>query len=179
MKQTTWLVHLYSSITRTIKGTLLDSAWNYGGIEDAWAHGISGGPPLRLFLCLRDLFEGLQTDISSSQSPSLEPRRPRNCSTPVNPNLLRTILGIITVAAETWYIFRVPKLNELLSVRSSSKKTGYFSAYPNANRNLISHLPNKDENWYHPWFLVKKTPASIGSLSKVLPSKWSTKPGRD
>ncbi|XP_020884445.1 uncharacterized protein LOC110229206 [Arabidopsis lyrata subsp. lyrata] len=63
----------------------------------------------------------------------------------------------------------------LLSVRSSSKKTGYFSAYPNANRNVISHLPNKDENWHHPWFLIKKTPASIGSLSDLLPSKWSAK----
>ncbi|KAG7543536.1 hypothetical protein ISN45_Aa07g034430 [Arabidopsis thaliana x Arabidopsis arenosa] len=94
----------------------------------------------------------------------------------LTPNLLRTILGIITVAAEAWYIIGVPELNELLSVRSSSKKAGYFSAYPNANRNIISHLPNKDENWHHPWFLIKKTPASIGSLSDVLPSKWSAKP---
>ncbi|CAH8279327.1 unnamed protein product [Arabidopsis lyrata] len=94
----------------------------------------------------------------------------------LTPNLLRTILGIITVAAEAGYVIGVPELNELLSVRSSSKKTGYFSAYPNANRNVISHLPNKDENWHHPWFLIKKTPASIGNLSDVLPSKWSTKP---
>ncbi|KAL9308760.1 hypothetical protein AtEden1_Chr1g0043931 [Arabidopsis thaliana] len=62
-------------------------------------------------------------------------------------NLLRTILGIITSAAEAGYAIGVPKLNELLSVSSFSKKVGYFSAYPNANRNLISHLPNKDENW--------------------------------
>ncbi|KAG7564973.1 hypothetical protein ISN44_As10g017090 [Arabidopsis suecica] len=94
----------------------------------------------------------------------------------LTPNLLRTILGIITVAAEAGYIIGVPELNELLSVRSSSKKAGYFSAYPNANRNIISHLPNKDENWHHPWFLIKKTPASIGNLSDVLPSKWSAKP---
>ncbi|KAG7530525.1 hypothetical protein ISN44_Un89g000010, partial [Arabidopsis suecica] len=94
----------------------------------------------------------------------------------LTPNLLRTILGIITVAAEAGYIIGVPELNELLSVRSSSKKTGYFSAYPNANRNIISNLPNKDENWHHPWFLIKKTPASIGNLSDVLPSKWSAKP---
>ncbi|XP_020877150.1 meiosis-specific protein ASY2-like [Arabidopsis lyrata subsp. lyrata] len=92
------------------------------------------------------------------------------------PNLLRTILGIITVAAEAGYIIGVPELNELLRVRSSSKKTGYFSVYPNANRNVISHLPNKDENWHHPWFLIKKTPASIGNLSDLLPSKWSAKP---
>ncbi|CAH8263313.1 unnamed protein product [Arabidopsis lyrata] len=94
----------------------------------------------------------------------------------LTPNLLRTILGIITVAAEAGYIIGVAELNELLSVRSSSKKTGYFSAYPNANRNIISHLPNKDENWHHPWFLIKKTPASIGNLSDLLPSKWSAKP---
>ncbi|KAG7552036.1 hypothetical protein ISN45_Aa06g026520 [Arabidopsis thaliana x Arabidopsis arenosa] len=94
----------------------------------------------------------------------------------LTPNLLRTILGIITVAAEAGYIIGVPELNELLSVRSSSKKAGYFSAYSNANRNIISHLPNKDENWHHPWFLIKKTHASIGSLSDVLPSKWSAKP---
>ncbi|KAG7585526.1 hypothetical protein ISN45_Aa02g008840 [Arabidopsis thaliana x Arabidopsis arenosa] len=94
----------------------------------------------------------------------------------LTPNLLQTILGIITVAAEAGYIIGVPELNELLSVRSSSKKTGYFSAYPNANRNVISHLPNKDENWHHPWFLIKKTPTSIGNLSDVLPSKWSAKP---
>ncbi|KAG7585049.1 hypothetical protein ISN45_Aa02g004240 [Arabidopsis thaliana x Arabidopsis arenosa] len=94
----------------------------------------------------------------------------------LTPNLLRTILGIITVAAEAGYIIGVPELNELLSVRSSSKKAGYFSAYPNANRNIISHLPNKDENWHHPWFLIKKSPASIGNLSDVLPSKWSAKP---
>ncbi|CAH8277911.1 unnamed protein product [Arabidopsis lyrata] len=74
------------------------------------------------------------------------------------------------------YVIGVPELNELLSVRSSSKKTWYFSAYPNANRNVISHLPNKDENWHHPWFLIRKTPASIGNLSDVLPSKWSAKP---
>ncbi|XP_020880630.1 LOW QUALITY PROTEIN: uncharacterized protein LOC110228239 [Arabidopsis lyrata subsp. lyrata] len=42
----------------------------------------------------------------------------------LTPNLLRTILGIITVAAEADYIIGVPELNELLSVRSSSKKTG-------------------------------------------------------
>ncbi|KAG7585760.1 hypothetical protein ISN45_Aa02g011070 [Arabidopsis thaliana x Arabidopsis arenosa] len=94
----------------------------------------------------------------------------------LTPNLLRTILGIITVAAEAGYIIGVPELNELLSVRSSSKKAGYFLAYPNANMNIISHLPNKDENWHHPWFLIKKTPASIGNLSDVLPSKWSAKP---
>ena len=94
-------------------------------------------------------------------------------------NLLRTILGFITVAAEAGYIIGVSELNELLSVRSSSKKIGYFLAYPNANRNLISHLPNKDDNWHHPWFLIKKTPASIGSLSEVLPPKWTTKPGRN
>ncbi|KAG7530644.1 hypothetical protein ISN45_Un25g000010 [Arabidopsis thaliana x Arabidopsis arenosa] len=94
----------------------------------------------------------------------------------LTPNLLRTILGIITVAAEAGYIIGVSELNELLSVRSSSKKAGYFSAYPNANRNIISHLLNKDENWHHPWFLIKKTPASIGNLSDVLPSKWSAKP---
>ncbi|KAL9281100.1 hypothetical protein AtEden1_Chr5g0116141 [Arabidopsis thaliana] len=64
----------------------------------------------------------------------------------LTPNLLWTILGIITIAAEARYVIGVPELNELLSVRSSSKKVGYFSAYPNANRNLISHLPNKDEN---------------------------------
>jgi len=92
-------------------------------------------------------------------------------------NLLRTILGIITIAAEAGYAIGVPKLNELLSVKSSSKKVGYFSAYPNANRNLISHLPNKDENWHHPWLLVKKSPASIGNLLDLLPSKWNTKPG--
>ncbi|XP_020887771.1 meiosis-specific protein ASY2-like [Arabidopsis lyrata subsp. lyrata] len=91
-------------------------------------------------------------------------------------NLLRTILGIITVAAEARYVIGVPELNELLSVRSSSKKTGYFSTYPNAGRNLISHLPNKDESWHHPWFLIKKTPASIGNLSEVLPSKRSARP---
>ncbi|CAA0270571.1 unnamed protein product [Arabidopsis thaliana] len=91
-------------------------------------------------------------------------------------NLLRTILGIITIAAEAGYAIGVPKLNELLSVRSSSKKVGYFSAYLNANRNLISHLPNKDENWHHPWLLVKKSPASIGNLLDLLPSKWNTKP---
>ncbi|CAH8267443.1 unnamed protein product [Arabidopsis lyrata] len=95
----------------------------------------------------------------------------------LTPNLLRTILGIITVAAEAGYVIGVAELNELLSVRSSSKKTGYFSAYPNANRNIISHLPNKDENWHHPWFLIKKTPASIGNLADFLPSKWSAKPG--
>ncbi|KAG7588596.1 hypothetical protein ISN44_As07g009240 [Arabidopsis suecica] len=94
----------------------------------------------------------------------------------LTPNLLQTFLGIITVAAEAGYVIGVPELNELLSVRSSSKKTGYFSASPNANRNLISQLPNKDENWHHPWFLIKKTPASIGNLSEVLPSKWSAKP---
>ncbi|XP_020882738.1 uncharacterized protein LOC110228864 [Arabidopsis lyrata subsp. lyrata] len=42
----------------------------------------------------------------------------------LTPNLLRTILGIITVAAKAGYIIGVPELNELLSVRSSSKKTG-------------------------------------------------------
>ncbi|KAL9812020.1 hypothetical protein AtNW77_Chr5g0116051 [Arabidopsis thaliana] len=89
----------------------------------------------------------------------------------LTPNLLRTILCIITIAAEAGFVIRVPELNELLSVRSSSKKTGYFSAYPNANQNLISNLLNKDENWHHPWFLVKKTPASIGNLSDMLPSK--------
>ncbi|OAO99786.1 hypothetical protein AXX17_AT4G07530 [Arabidopsis thaliana] len=94
----------------------------------------------------------------------------------LTPNLLRTILGIITIAAEAGYVIGVPELNELLSVRSSSKKVGYFSAYPNANRNLISHLPNKDENWHHPWFLVKKRSASIGNLPDLLPSKWTTKP---
>ncbi|XP_020887418.1 meiosis-specific protein ASY2-like [Arabidopsis lyrata subsp. lyrata] len=94
----------------------------------------------------------------------------------LTPNLLRTILGIITIAAEAGYVVGVTELNELLSVRSSSKKTGYFSAYPNANRNIISHLPNKDENWHHPWFLIKKTPASIGNLADFLPSKWSAKP---
>ncbi|OAP06578.1 hypothetical protein AXX17_AT3G36270 [Arabidopsis thaliana] len=94
----------------------------------------------------------------------------------LTPNLLRTILGIITIAAEAGYAIRVLKLNELLSVGSSSKKVGYFSAYPNANRNLISHLPNKEENWHHPWFLVKKSPASIRNLLDLLPSKWTTKP---
>ncbi|CAH8257090.1 unnamed protein product [Arabidopsis lyrata] len=94
----------------------------------------------------------------------------------LTPNLLRTILRIITIAAEAGYVIGVAELNELLSVRSSSKKTGYFSAYPNANRNIISHLPNKDENWHHPWFLIKKTPASIGNLADFLPSKWSAKP---
>ncbi|KAG7529968.1 Retrotransposon gag domain [Arabidopsis suecica] len=96
----------------------------------------------------------------------------------LTPNLLRTILGIITIATEAGYVIGVPELNELLSVRSSSKKVGYFSAYPNANRNLISHLPNKDENWHHPWFLVKKRSASIGNLPDLLPSKWTTKPAR-
>jgi len=55
-------------------------------------------------------------------------------------------MEIINVTVEAEYIVGVPELNELLSVRSSSKKTGYFSAYQNANRNFISHLPNKDEN---------------------------------
>ncbi|CAA0384087.1 unnamed protein product [Arabidopsis thaliana] len=89
----------------------------------------------------------------------------------LTPNLLRTILGIITIAAEAGYVIGVPELNELLNVRSSLKKVGYFSAYPNANRNLISYLPNKDENWHHPWFLVKKSPASIGNFPDLLPSK--------
>jgi len=40
-----------------------------------------------------------------------------------------------------------------------------------------SHLPNKDENWHHPWILVKKSPASIVNLPDLLPSKWNTKPG--
>ncbi|XP_020879033.1 meiosis-specific protein ASY2-like [Arabidopsis lyrata subsp. lyrata] len=94
----------------------------------------------------------------------------------LTPNLLRTILRIITIAAEAGYVIGIAELNELLSVRSSSKKTGYFSAYPNANRNIISHLPNKDENWHHPWFMIKKTPASIGNLADLLPSKWYAKP---
>ncbi|KAG7536892.1 hypothetical protein ISN44_As13g008160 [Arabidopsis suecica] len=89
----------------------------------------------------------------------------------LTPNILRTILGIISVAAEAGYVIGVPELNELLSVRSSSKKTGYFLAYPNAGRNLISHLPNKDENWHHPWFLIKKTLASIGNLSEGMSAR--------
>ncbi|KAG7599468.1 hypothetical protein ISN44_As06g036530 [Arabidopsis suecica] len=146
----------------------------------------------------------MTSDSERSESPSYDERRSSNdeCTRPndiagphyrstslvrylaaleialpqLTPNLLRTILGIITVAAEARYIIGVPELNELLSVRSSSKKTGYFSAYPNANRNVISYLPNKDENWHHPWFLIKKTPTSIGNLSDVLPSKWYAKP---
>ncbi|VYS48156.1 unnamed protein product [Arabidopsis thaliana] len=96
----------------------------------------------------------------------------------LTPNLLRTILGIISIAAEPGYIVGVSELNEIFSVRSSLKKTGYFSAYLNANRNLISHLPKKDEDRHHPWFLIKKTLASIGNLTNMLPSKWSSKPGR-
>jgi len=97
----------------------------------------------------------------------------------LTPNLLRTILGIISITAEARFVIGVHELKELLNMRSSSKRTGYFLAYPNANRNLISHLPNEDENWHHPWFLIKKTPTSIGNLSDVLPSKWSTKPNRN
>ncbi|OAO94720.1 hypothetical protein AXX17_AT5G29750 [Arabidopsis thaliana] len=40
----------------------------------------------------------------------------------LTPNLLRTIMGIITVAEEARYVIGVPELIELLSVRSSSKK---------------------------------------------------------
>ncbi|XP_020877119.1 uncharacterized protein LOC110227373 [Arabidopsis lyrata subsp. lyrata] len=36
----------------------------------------------------------------------------------LTPNLLRTILGIITIAAEAGYIIGVPELNKLLSVRT-------------------------------------------------------------
>jgi len=56
----------------------------------------------------------------------------------LTPNLLRTIFGIITIAAEAGFVIGVPELNELLTMRSSSKKTGYFSAYPNANRNHLA-----------------------------------------
>ncbi|KAG7564371.1 hypothetical protein ISN44_As10g011370 [Arabidopsis suecica] len=41
----------------------------------------------------------------------------------LTPNLLRTILGIITVAAEAGYIVGVPELNELLSVRTFTAPT--------------------------------------------------------
>ncbi|KAL9830969.1 hypothetical protein AtNW77_Chr3g0195751 [Arabidopsis thaliana] len=41
----------------------------------------------------------------------------------LTPNLLRTILGIITIAAEAGYAIRVLKLNELLSVRSFRTKS--------------------------------------------------------
>jgi len=44
----------------------------------------------------------------------------------LTPNLLRTILEIITIAAKAGYVIGVPELNELLSVRSSSKKAEYF-----------------------------------------------------
>jgi len=56
----------------------------------------------------------------------------------LTPNLLRTIFGIITIAAEAGFVIGVPELNELLTMRSSSKKNGYFSAYPNANRNHLA-----------------------------------------
>jgi len=36
----------------------------------------------------------------------------------LTPNLLRTILGIITIAAETGFVIGVPELNDLFSVRS-------------------------------------------------------------
>ena len=41
----------------------------------------------------------------------------------LTPNLLRTILGIITIAAEAGYAIGVLKLNELLSVRSFRTKS--------------------------------------------------------
>jgi len=40
----------------------------------------------------------------------------------LTPNILRTIMGIITVAMEVGYVVRVSELNELLRVRSSSKE---------------------------------------------------------
>ncbi|KAG7648628.1 hypothetical protein ISN45_At01g036630 [Arabidopsis thaliana x Arabidopsis arenosa] len=78
--------------------------------------------------------------------------------------------GFFCVAAEAGYAIGVPKLNELLSVSSSSKKVGYFSAYPNANRNLISHLPNKDENWNtKPAFIAPTLPtAEFGEFFKIV-----------
>ena len=47
----------------------------------------------------------------------------------LTPNHLRTMMGIIIVAVKAEYIIGVPELNELLSMRSSSKKTSYFLAY--------------------------------------------------
>lgn len=72
------------------------------------------------------------------------------------PNMLRTILCTLKVAAETGFSLSNQDLLELFNVLSS--KQGYFTIYPVSDRNLITGLLEKDENWSKYWFLGRVTP---------------------
>lgn len=96
----------------------------------------------------------------------------------LSPNLLRIIMGILTVAMEACYIIGVPKPLELILDRVSPKTLSTFAGYPNRERMLISYLPYQDDNWLPHWFLVKMTPTTINGSSNTLPTQWSLKIGR-
>ncbi|XP_020875860.1 uncharacterized protein LOC110227071 [Arabidopsis lyrata subsp. lyrata] len=94
----------------------------------------------------------------------------------MSPNMLRYLLCTLTVAAEAGYSLGLCELLELFQARES-RTSGYYTLYPNVDRNLIDGLSLKDTAWRKFWFFFRINNFSIQSSSELPRSHWSSNLG--
>lgn len=56
---------------------------------------------------------------------------------------------------------------ELFSVQKS-KTLGTNAIYRNLDRNLITSMPRRDDNWWKSWFLFKVNTSSVNGLTDMM-----------
>lgn len=139
---------------------------------------MSGDGSPWLLLCLRNLLYRLRFVLPDSRrnpflSLSIGNGYPTN-----GPNMLHTILCILTATAKIGYSLSNSVFFELFIVWSLKKGSGYFTIYPNSDKNLITGLPDKDEKWWNHWFFVKINSTSVNGLVDMLRREWKNSLGR-
>jgi len=93
------------------------------------------------------------------------------------PNVIRTVLCLITLAEEDGFALSLNDLLQLYAVKKGRTK-GTFFLSPRKGFRVFDDFPDKDEQWRKSYFFYPVNELTYGNKAGLFVSEWAARTGR-
>ncbi|KAL9285768.1 hypothetical protein AtEden1_Chr4g0277861 [Arabidopsis thaliana] len=95
------------------------------------------------------------------------------------PNIIRTILSLLTLAEEDGFLLSLPDLLQLYAVKKGrTSGTGTFFLSPRKGFRVFEDFSEKDENWRKSFFFFLVNELTFGNKTDLFVSEWAARAAR-
>ena len=93
------------------------------------------------------------------------------------PNVIRTVLCLLTLAEEDGFRLALSDLLQLYAVKKSRSNNNTFFLSPRKGFRMFDDFPEKDEHWRKSYFFFPVNKLTYGQKSGLSVSDWTTRAG--
>ncbi|AEE82355.1 hypothetical protein [Arabidopsis thaliana] len=90
------------------------------------------------------------------------------------PNVIRTILSLLTLAEEDNFLLSLPDLLQLYAIKKG-RTQGTFFLSPRKGFRVFEDFPEKDEQWRKSFFFFRVNELTFGEKTGLFVSEWSAR----